>query len=119
MADPQERALPGACWTRHQPGVLDPDSGSSPVTEEGMLEKVGGHWGGGRRGAVNKNWHQKPEGSFTRKHPGTSFSFLFFLFFFLRAAPTAYGVSQARGPIGTATASLHHSHGHARSELHL
>ena len=38
-------------------------------------------------------------------------SFLFFLFFFLlfRAAPTAYGSSQARSQIGFAAAGLQHS----------
>ena len=40
------------------------------------------------------------------------FCFLFLLF---RAAPTAYGGSQARGLIGTTAAGLHHSH--AGSEL--
>ena len=35
------------------------------------------------------------------------------------AAPAAYVSSQARGPIRTAAAVLHHSHSHARSELHL
>ena len=37
-------------------------------------------------------------------------SFLFFFFFCLfRAAPAAYGGSQARGQIGAVAASLHHS----------
>ena len=41
------------------------------------------------------------------------------LFFFLfRAAPTAYGNSQARGRIGATAAGLHHSH-NTRSELPL
>ena len=49
----------------------------------------------------------------------------FFSYFILscsllfRATPAAYGGSQARGPIGTTAASLHHSHGNARSELSL
>ena len=34
-------------------------------------------------------------------------------------APAAYGGSQARGQIGAAATSLHHSHSNARSELHL
>ena len=33
-----------------------------------------------------------------------------FLNFLSRAAPTAYGGSQARGQIGAVAASLHHSH---------
>ena len=40
-------------------------------------------------------------------------------FNFLRAAPPAYGSSQARGQMGAAAASLKHSHSNARSELHL
>ena len=35
---------------------------------------------------------------------------------FFRAIPAAYGISQARGQIGAAAASLHHSHSHAGSE---
>ena len=36
-----------------------------------------------------------------------------------RAAPAAYGSSQARRRIGAAAAGLHHSPGSARSEPHL
>ena len=43
----------------------------------------------------------------------------FLSFFLLRAAPAAYGASQARGGIRAATAGLHHSHGNARSELRM
>ena len=43
------------------------------------------------------------------------FCFLFFVF--SRAAPVAYGGSQARGLIGAVAAELHHSHSNARSEL--
>ena len=38
-------------------------------------------------------------------------------FFFLRATPTAYGGSQARGQIGVVAAGLRHSHSNAGSEL--
>ena len=41
------------------------------------------------------------------------------LFFLFRAAPAAYGGSQARDLIGAATAALHQSHSNARSKLHL
>ena len=43
------------------------------------------------------------------------------MFFFFRAAPAAYGGSQARGPIGTIAAGLHHSHSNSniRSEPRL
>ena len=45
---------------------------------------------------------------------------IYFLFVcFFRAAPVAYGSSQARGQIGAATAGLHHSHSNTRSELYL
>ena len=44
--------------------------------------------------------------------------FLLFNFYFLlfTAAPAACGNSQARGQIGGAAASLHHSHGNAGSQ---
>ena len=43
--------------------------------------------------------------------------YIFFSVFSLfRAAPVAYGGSQAKGPNGTAAASLHHSHSNARSK---
>ena len=48
-----------------------------------------------------------------------SFAYVFtgvFLFVFLRAAPAAYGSSQARGKIGAAAASLYHSHSNAGSK---
>ena len=35
--------------------------------------------------------------------------------FLVRAAPAAYGDSQARGPIGTVAAGLHHSRSHIAS----
>ena len=48
-----------------------------------------------------------------------SFFFFFCLFAFSRAAPTAYGGSQARGPIRAVAAGLHQSHSNAGSESHL
>ena len=43
----------------------------------------------------------------------------FFFFVFSRAAPTAYGSSQARRLIRAVAAGLHHSHSSVASELHL
>ena len=40
---------------------------------------------------------------------------LLLLFLLFKAAPMAYGGSQARGPIGATAASLHHSHSNTRS----
>ena len=40
----------------------------------------------------------------------------FCLLVFSRAAPVAYGGSQARGPVGAVATSLQHSHGNIRSE---
>ena len=37
---------------------------------------------------------------------------------FFRSAPVVYGSSQARGHIGAAADSLHHSHSNARSSTH-
>ena len=42
--------------------------------------------------------------------------YFFFFFVFSRAAPTAYGGSQARGLIKAIAAGLHHSHSNARSK---
>ena len=52
---------------------------------------------------------------------------LFYLFYFIlsfffpfsRAAPTAHGDSQARGPVGAVAAGLHQSHSNTKSEPHL
>ena len=46
------------------------------------------------------------------------FIFNFFVYVF-RAAPVAYGDSQAKGRIGVVATSLRHSHSSARSQLHL
>ena len=42
--------------------------------------------------------------------------FFFFFCLFFRAAPAAYGGSQARGRIGAVAAGLYHSHSNARSK---
>ena len=44
---------------------------------------------------------------------------LVFGFLFFRAAPVAYGGSQARALIRAAAAGLHHSHSNTGSEPHL
>ena len=51
---------------------------------------------------------------------GLKFLVLFFFWLF-RAAPVAYGGSQARGPVRATAVGLHHSHSHSHvgSELHL
>ena len=41
------------------------------------------------------------------------------IFFFFRAAPTAYGVSQARGQIRTVATGLQHSHSNTRLKMRL
>ena len=46
-------------------------------------------------------------------------SLFFFFFLFFRAAPVAYGSSQARGQIKPAAAGLHHSLSNAGPKLHL
>ena len=56
-------------------------------------------------------------------HPSEYVTFSFFLSFLsfclFRAAPVAYGGSQARGPIGAIAAGLHHSHSNVGSKVHL
>ena len=44
--------------------------------------------------------------------------FFFFPFLLFRAAPMAYGSSQARGRIGAIAAGLHHSHSNTGSLTH-
>ena len=46
------------------------------------------------------------------------FLFQFLLFCFLKAAPVAYGSSQARGQIGAVATGLRHSHSNAGSLTH-
>ena len=46
-------------------------------------------------------------------------SFFVVVFCLFRAAPSAYGGSQARGPIGAVAIGLHHSHSNTGSEPHL
>ena len=58
-------------------------------------------------GTVRVCSHDSP---FNESTPPISF------FRFFRAAPAAYGGSQARGLIGAAAAGLHHSHSNIRSK---
>ena len=44
---------------------------------------------------------------------------LFFFFLLFRPAPSAYGGSQAKGPVGATAAGLHHSRSNTGSEPHL
>ena len=60
----------------------------------------------------------KPQTVFLNLSP-FSFFFLFWSFLSFRTAPTAYGGSQARGPIRTVAAGLCQNHSNAGSELHL
>ena len=46
-------------------------------------------------------------------------SFFIFIFYVFRAAPMAYGSSQARGQIRVVAASLYHSHSNVGSEPRL
>ena len=54
-----------------------------------------------------------------REHgiPAFFFFFLSFVFCLYRAAPVAYGGSQARGQIGAIAAGLRHSHSNTGLEL--
>ena len=57
-------------------------------------------------------------------HSGNSYCCYIYLFiylgflFFPRAAPVAYGGSQARGPVRATAAGLHHSHNYSGSLTH-
>ena len=53
------------------------------------------------------------------KHQTWRIKFLCLFIFLFRAAPMAYGGSQARGLIRAVEASLRHSHSNAGTKLHL
>ena len=53
------------------------------------------------------------------RSPMSHIYFFFCLFAFSRAAPAAYGDSQARGPIGAVATGLRQSHSNAGSEPRL
>ena len=63
----------------------------------------------------NNNYHVPSAPS----HKMKGYFFFFCLFFLFRAAPVAYGCSQARGRIGAVATHLHHSHSSRGSELRL
>ena len=105
----------GACIIRqaHTPTTLPPSPfmtllsrTSSPLSSSSHLQNLSSH---------HATLVHKPT------HPETLPFFFFFNFIFLlfRAAPAAYGGSQARGLFGATAASLCHRHSNARSELHL
>ena len=75
--------------------------------------------GGGTKGVVGKVWLPTSK----KKFLFFFFCFLFFVFCFFfcfsRAAPLAYGGSQARGPIGAVAAGLRHSYSNTGSEPNL
>ena len=50
------------------------------------------------------------------RHGSAVFCLVFCLFAFSRAAHAAYGGSQARGPVGAVTTSLHQSHSNSGSK---
>ena len=66
---------------------------------------------------LNLHHHGHQSDSFLLSYGRNSTSsYLFFLFCLFRAAPTAYGGSQARGSIGAVAASLCQSHSNSVSE---
>ena len=66
------------------------------------------------------NWPSSAVSSYDARGGGVVPYFFLFLFFLLfRAAPTAHGSSQARGPIGAVATSLRHSHSNMGSEPRL
>ena len=77
-------------------------------------------WGRGREGGEGQaHTYQSAPANHLPRPPLTSLSPLRFFYSFLwRAVPMACGSPQARGQIGAAAASLHHSHSHARSLTH-
>ena len=105
-------------WSKARIWVPDARSGLGwgCVTSEGWEQS------GGSRGLCFLPWFLLRDyppscGSLWMSQP-LSFSFLcIFIFLLSRAAPAAYGGSQARDPIRAAAAGLPHSHSNARSQL--
>ena len=76
--------------------------------------------GNGGNGEVSEFLNNLENSLHTVRLLSQDFFFFFFCpFAFSRAAPAAYGGSQARGRIGAVAAGLRHSHSHARSKLRL
>ena len=69
--------------------------------------------------ALNAKWDINPwmTGSHWEGERGATFFKKIIIFFWLfKAAPMAYGGSQAGGQIGAIAAGLHHSHSNTRSK---
>ena len=81
-----------------------------------QLEKQSPHCLGARRASLAKRVNRLSGGFENSYFP---FIILFHFIGLFRAVPTAYGGSQARGPIGAAATSLHHSYNNVGSELRL
>ena len=110
---------PAATERQTRPAFAPPHESEVPTTTKthGRDCDDSGYLGNGKRGEAECQLvlleRILPEGSGKMMH-------LFFFFFCLfRATPAAYEGSQARGLIRAVAASLHHSHSHTRSELHL
>ena len=95
--------IPGTAWSLPD-SFLQPEAWKSRPPPNRS-------YGRERRGEGMSKWMLEVKG-------GMKLGFFFFFFFF-RAAPTAYGGSQATGRIGAAAARLQHSHSNVRSESHL
>ena len=64
-----------------------------------------------------KEGKEREENGVKRKKEGNAIFFFFFLLLFFKAAPMAYGGSQARGQIGAKAVGLWHNN--AGSDPHL
>ena len=88
--------------------------GGPTVDPEELFRKIFGEFSSSPFGDFQGVFNQPQEVSISY------FLFLFFcLFAFSRAAPAAYGGSQARGRIGAVATGLCQSHSNAGSEPHL
>ena len=80
---------------------------------------MGGEKGSEPRGVLKEEWAGFSDGLEAEYKGKKSRMTLRFFFFFLRAAPAAYGGSQVGAPIRAVATGLHHSHSNTGSEPHL
>ena len=93
------------CWSSTFPSLTSTEYLVIPYTHSFTQSPRSGLW--------NRYWSYPP---IQRCGNWSTFQSLLGLF---RAAPEAYGSSQAGGRIGAVAAHLHHSHSNTRSKLHL
>ena len=86
---------------------------------DGELGSGEGQWGDGKSQGETEHWEWPGRCVLICLMGHFIHSFIHHSFAFFRAAPAAYGNSQAGGRMKAAAAGLHHSHSNVGSEPHL